>query len=224
MTKREKRQQARELRKQGWSYRQILKELKVSISSVSLWCRDIELTEEPEQALVEGKKMWGDDNKGAQHNRETALQERIVYQQAGCTAAREERFLHIIGCMLYWAEGGKYNRGRVDFANSDPVMLELFVCFLREELHVEDAAIKFKVHYHTTDETKIRNMEQYWLNLFKLPSSALMQAQSKEGSTKRKNHLENGVCSIHVHSTEILMHILGAIQEYGGFTREEWLV
>jgi hypothetical protein len=223
MTERDKREIARELRQKGLSYRQIVKELKVSISTASLWCRDIELTDEQERALYEGKKMWGDDNKGAQHNRETALQERIVYQQAGREAARKERFLHIIGCMLYWAEGGKYNRGRVDFANSDPAMLGLFVRFLREELHVADSAIKIKVHCHTTDETKIRNMEQYWLDLFQLPLSSLKKTQSKEGSPNRVNRLTNGVCSIVVDSTEILMHILGAIQEYGGFTREEWL-
>lgn len=42
-------QQARELRSEGWSVRQIQQELGVSRSSVSLWVRDVPLS--PEQVL-----------------------------------------------------------------------------------------------------------------------------------------------------------------------------
>ena len=223
MTKPKKREQARNLRQQGLSYRQIQSELKVSLSSVSLWCRDIELTEEQQRIIDNNGLQYGDDNAGAKVNRETAYQERIVYQQAGREVAKQERFLHIVGCMLYWAEGAKHDRNRVNFANSDSVMVELFVRFLREELNVASDSIKFKIHCHTDDPQKIRQMERYWMDLLQLSESSLMNVQIKTGSNNRKNHLENGVCAIHVHSKELLMHILGAIQEYGNFTNEDWL-
>ena len=48
----EEKAQARALRKDGWSYRRIAKELKVSMSSVSLWCSDVEITQEQAEELV----------------------------------------------------------------------------------------------------------------------------------------------------------------------------
>jgi hypothetical protein len=35
--------------------------------------------------------------------------------------------------------------------------------------------------------------------------------------------LPHGTCRLAVHDTQIVQHIYGAIQAYGGFDREEWL-
>jgi hypothetical protein len=37
------------------------------------------------------------------------------------------------------------------------------------------------------------------------------------------NRLPYGTCRLMVHSTQVVQHIYGAIQEYGGFDRPEWL-
>jgi hypothetical protein len=37
------------------------------------------------------------------------------------------------------------------------------------------------------------------------------------------NRLPYGTCRLSVHSTAIVQHIYGAIQEYAGFDRPEWL-
>ena len=37
------------------------------------------------------------------------------------------------------------------------------------------------------------------------------------------NKLPYGTCRLSVHSTAIVQHIYGAIQEYAGFDRPEWL-
>lgn len=47
----EEKQRARELRTQGWSYNDILREVGVSKSTLSLWLRDIPLTDEQILAL-----------------------------------------------------------------------------------------------------------------------------------------------------------------------------
>jgi hypothetical protein len=33
----------------------------------------------------------------------------------------------------------------------------------------------------------------------------------------------NGICSIRVENTNYVLHIFGAIQEYGGFNNPDWL-
>lgn len=220
--KRTLRDEARELRKQGMSVRDIADTLGVSTSSASLWVRDIELSAEQKAALKTNQRRWGGQNAGAQVNRGKARDMRIVYQEDGRQKAREGSQLHLIGCMLYWAEGAKARNG-IYFANSDSQMLTLFVRFLREELNVAASQIKLLIHCHSDNPTEIQRIERYWLNLFDLPTTALSKTQVKKGSDTRRNILENGVCSVRVYNTELAQHIFGAIQEYGGFENPDWL-
>jgi hypothetical protein len=46
---------------------------------------------------------------------------------------------------------------------------------------------------------------------------------SKYSQKKRQGRLPYGTVRVCVHSTEIVQQIFGAIQEYGGFERPEWL-
>ncbi len=220
--KRSLRDKARELRAQGMSVRDIAAALGVSTSSASLWVRNIELSAEQKAALKANQRRWGGQNVGAQVNRGKAREMRIAYQEAGRKKAREGSQLHLIGCMLYWAEGAKARNG-IYFANSDPQMLLLFVRFLREELKVAASQIKLLIHCHSDDLNEIQRIERYWLTLFDLPITALSKTQVKKGSDTRRNILENGVCSVRVYNTELAQHIFGAIQEYGGFDNPDWL-
>jgi hypothetical protein len=222
MINRDIREQARLLRQQGKSIGEITSILEVSKSSVSNWVRDIVLSEEQIQKLKANQRRYGAQNSGAKLNQAVAKSKREFYQQAGREAAREGRQLHLIGCMLYWAEGAKA-RNAIYFANSDPNMMLLFTRFLREELKVEDKDIRLLIHCHSDNPAEIQRIETYWLDLLKLPASSLNKTQIKKGSDTRKNRLVNGVCSIRVFSTELTHHIYGAIQEYGGFENPAWL-
>lgn len=216
------REEARRLRHEGMSVRDIALTLKVSRSSVSLWVRDIELTEAQKEALKARQSRWAAQNTGAQKNRKQGLERRRAFQEAGRVKAREMRPLHLAGCMLYWAEGGKI-RNRLYFANSDPNMHLLFIRFLREEMGIEDSDITINIHCHTSDTEAIRQLEDYWVNLLGLSRSNLRKTYTKKGSEIKRSILEHGVCGVGVSSTEIIQHIYGAIQEYAGFDNPGWL-
>jgi hypothetical protein len=222
MVKRETRAQARALRQQGRSVREIAELLAVSKSSVSTWVRDIELTDTQIENLKENQRRYGAQNAGAKINQRRAEKIRIAYQAEGRARAREGSQLHLIGCMLYWAEGAKA-RNAIIFTNSDSDMLVLFMCFLREELNIRDDDVRLLIHCHTHDPAEIARIESYWADLLQLPMSCFNQTQIKKGSNTRKNILKNGVCSIRVFNTKLAMHIYGAIQEYGGFDNPDWL-
>jgi hypothetical protein len=219
----EKQAQARDLRQQGWSYRSIAKELKVSMSSVSLWCSNVEITAEQAQILHSNLSQKGDANMGAKHNKAKGLEERRAYQELGRIKAREKRKWHVIGCMLYWAEGGKTERSKIDFANSDADMIKIFMKFLREELLIPDEQINIQIYCYAQNNEERLIVENYWRDQLQLPSLILYATQVLEGTEAKHNRLSMGVCSIRIHSTEYTQHIYGAIQEYGGFVNEEWL-
>ncbi len=219
--KKELQEKARKLRQQGLSVGAIARELDVSKGSVSVWVRDVILTDE-QQGILKNNQRENGGSKGTETNRKIFLEKRLAYQNAGREYARKGRRLHQIGCMLYWAEGAKH-RNVIHFVNSDDSMMIIFVKFLREELQVKDEDMRIYIHCHTTDATEQERIKNYWFDLLKLPSSCLRRIYVKESGNRRVNRLENGVCTVRVHNTELTMHIFGAIQEYAGFDNPDWL-
>ena len=222
MVKRIVRAQAEKLRRQGVSVRDIAQQLHVSKSSVSLWVRGIELTEAQAETLKDRQRHNRGRLKGAQTNRERFKALRLEYQTAGRAKAREGRPLHLAGCMLYWAEGAK-EPNNVNFVNSDPNMMLLFMQFLREELLIPEELITLRIHCHSQDLEVQRKAERYWLDLLGLPETSLKKTLFKQGSETSKKVLHNGICTVRVHRVEYMQHIYGAIQEYAGFDNPAWL-
>lgn len=219
--KKELQAKARQLRQQGLSVSAIARELGVSKGSVSLWVRDIVLTEKQYETLKNNQRENG-GGKGTEAIRQISIEKRITYQNAGREYAKKGRRLHQMGCMLYWAEGAK-DRNYIHFINSDESMMIIFVKFLREELQVKDEDMRIYIHCHTTDTIEQERIKNYWFDLLKLPFSCLRRIYVKESGKQRINRLENGVCTVRVHNTELTMHIFGAIQEYAGFDNPDWL-
>ena len=128
--------------------------------------------------------------------------------------------------MLYWAEGSK-GRNDVQFVNSDPAMVQYFVSFLRTYYGVSDEAFRVDCNLFADHAERQHEIEQFWLDTLELPPSCLRRSTvnvySKYSKKKRKGRLPYGTVRICVHSTEIVQQIYGAIQEYGGFERPEWL-
>lgn len=221
----ELREKARQLRLAGYSLGHIATELGVVKSTVSLWVRDIELEESQIIALQENKNAkLRIQNRGAKANRDKFRAIRFGYQTEGRLRARQNPTpLHLMGCMLYWAEGAK-GRNEVAFVNSDPEMILIFCRFLKEELHLPSEMIILQVTSHSKDIEVNRKQNHYWLHLLDLPLSCLRKTVHKEGNPRvRHNVLENGICRIAVRKSEVLQHIFGAIQEYAGIEKPEWL-
>jgi transcriptional regulator with XRE-family HTH domain len=216
--------QARRLRAQGCSIKEIQQLLGVSRSSVSLWVRDVPLTPEQQAALIERIRL-GPMRAGVA-SAARARERRAAFQEHGRLRARDASTVYAAGCMLYWAEGGK-RRNSVHLTNADPQVLAFFARFLREELDVADDAMSVYCNLFADHLEHQSEIEQFWLDTLRLPRTALRKSivnvYSKYSQKKRDNKLPYGTCRLVVHSTEIVQTIYGSIQEYGGFDRPEWL-
>jgi transcriptional regulator with XRE-family HTH domain len=209
-------------REQGLSVKELARLLRVSPSSVSLWVRDIELTEEQRKELQSRSSRAATASIVA-----SALSRRVEAQGRGRRKAKLEDPLHIAGCMLFWAEGSR-NRNVVEFVNSDPAMVVFFGRFLRVCFDVPDAKMRIKCNLFADHLERQHEVEQHWLDILELPRSCLCKSSvnvySKYSKKTRRNKLPYGTCRIAVHDTQLVQHIYGAIQEYAGFDREEWLM
>ncbi len=130
-----------------------------------------------------------------------------------------------MGCMLYWAEGSK-SRNAVQFVNSDPNMLKLFVLFLTECYAVVPEKICLSVNCFLNNGLSIRGDSRLLALAARAPGSVLREPiinRSPRSSSRQKNTLLYGTARAVVHSTSIVQSIYGAIQEYSGLDQPEWL-
>ena len=222
MTKPVERELARSMRAEsGRPVRQIAAELGVSVSSVSLWVRDIEITPKQRSRNLAraGQKRgaaWADRHRDR----------RRLYQEEGRARARADDPLHMAGCMLYWGEGCKA-RNQARLTNSDPHMLRFFVDFLRQCFQVPDEQMRVRLNFYLGNGLSVSEIEEHWLAALDLPRTCLcrntINALPTSSSGLKKNKLPYGVCALYVHDTRLLQHIYGAIQEYGDFEEPRWL-
>ncbi|MGX1671590.1 hypothetical protein [Streptomyces sp. NPDC055400] len=158
------RDRARELRLQGWTYDQIQVELGCSKGSISLWVRDLPKPERrrtPEEASAIARRGWEATLRRRDEERQQTKQS--ASDEIGTMSDRE---LFLTGVSLYWAEGSKTKphrrQERVDFINSDPDMIEVYLAWLRL-LGVAPERLRFHVHIHETAD--VADAENFWATL-----------------------------------------------------------
>ncbi|WP_432145114.1 hypothetical protein [Streptomyces sp. bgisy084] len=183
------RARARELRKQGLTYDAIQVELGCSKSSISLWVRDLPKPEPrrtpAEQARIAREKRW--EHELAVRDRERRETKSAATQEVGDLSDRELLFA---GAALYWAEGAKdkpyKRREHVQFVNSDPGVIEVFLAWLRL-LGVEPDRIAYRVMIHMTAD--VEAAERYWAELVGVDVASLQKTTIKKHNPKttRKN-------------------------------------
>lgn len=224
MAKFKERVQARELRRIGQSIRVIAKKLGVSRGTVSLWCEDIELTEEQRMKLI------GDDKRGGAVGRSRAAisikNERLnrveKYMKEGRSLVGElsERDLLIAGIALYWAEGNKKNR-RLVFSNSDPKMIKVCIKWLTGCLKIPMSDIYCQVGINQIHKDRVNIVEEYWSEITGIPILSFKKVSLKKvlSSKVYGNFNEHfGTLNIIVRkSTNLNYLVLGFIDALGEF-------
>lgn len=200
--------------------RAIAEQLGVSVSSVSLWTRGIDLSGNQRAEISAAAAV-----RRSESNRRCWRERRMAYQEQGREMARRGDPLHAAGCMLFWGEGSKM-RNQVRLANSDVGLMQLFLRFLRTCYGVTDDCVRFSVNCFLGNGLALDQIEKWWLAQLVLPPACLRTAQVNRisrASARKRPPLVYGTGHLVVNSTPIVQSIYGAIQEYAGIERPEWL-
>lgn len=179
------------LRKKGYSYSEIAAVINVSQASLSLWLRNVELTQLQMDNLLLKRKNG--QAKGAKRRRDVREQQQKTIIE---TAAQEidnlsKKELFLLGTVAYWCEGSKQKAHNVSqcvvFANSDPFLIKLFIKWLKEICLIKKNDIKYSLHIHETGDTK-RAIE-YWCKTLNITTTELGRPILKRHrtATTRKN-------------------------------------
>ncbi|MCL4354316.1 hypothetical protein M1349_02470 [Patescibacteria group bacterium] len=219
MAKSKEKLEARKLRKEGQSIKSIAKTLKVSSSTVSIWCRDVKLTPKQIKILEQHSR---DPNYGKRleyslkQQRERNIKIKTL-KNAGIRAIGKlsKRELFLVGVSLYWAEGFKKD-SQVGFASSNPEMIKLFIKWLRDCFNYKIQDLSVRVTVNISHNYRIQDIQNYWSRTIMIPENHFQKPfYQKVKWEKIYENPENyfGVLRVKVRkSTDFLRKICGMIE------------
>ena len=219
MAKQKEKEAALKLRQDGMSIKDIAQRLSVSKSTVSYWCRDIQLDEKTIKNLAEKSKKSGVEAflKIAENKRLKRLQDTEDAQKAGVEALGKlsKRDIFCIGLGLYWGEGYKKGNQEFGFSNSDPVMIAFYILWLKTVFNIERDQLTLRVSINHAHINRITVVENYWSDTTGIPlaqftKTSLIKTASQKIYTNTEDHF--GTLRIKVQKgTQMRREVLGML-------------
>ncbi|MDO8741772.1 MAG: hypothetical protein Q7J11_01340 [Candidatus Roizmanbacteria bacterium] len=219
MAKSKEKIKARKLRQKGESIKKIANLLNVSVSTASLWCRDIELTNKQIENLRKrqtdpfyGKRLDYYLKKKKEFNLKLSN-----LKQEGINSIGEltKRDIFLIGIALYWGEGFKKD-SLVGLATLDINIAKFFIFWLNKSFGITPKDLILRLTANISYKSKINELSKYWSRELKIPVSQFSKPFFQ--NTKWKKEYENkddyhGVLRIRVRrSIDLLRKIFGYIE------------
>ncbi len=162
---------ARGMRKQGESIIVIARKLNLPKSTISIWCRDIELTKAQLKKLFSRKEdglkraqilgaLWNKNKKAAEISRAKQL----GLKEIGALSQRE--FL-VAGLAFYLSEGSKKN-GWVEFINSDPSIIAFMNKWVQTFFSVKEKELGISVFINQVHRSRENEIKKFWINYLQI--------------------------------------------------------
>ncbi len=188
----------RELRRKGWSLSEIYREIKVGYGSVSRYIKGVKI-------LPQYRQVWLSKRKGSVTRK--LRQENEAYQKAKTLIgklSKKEKLLFISA--LYWGEGGKID---LNFTNSDPEMISVFISGLKNVLGIKPNDIRVSIRIY---EDLDRNLcLTHWSRIVGIPAKDFVSVNILEG--RKSGKLQYGLCRVRIKKGGIVLKYLQAINK-----------
>lgn len=198
LPKPQEKQQAITLRKQGLSYSEILQHVPVAHATLSLWLRDISLSEEQKHRLRDISQGAG---ARARKNQRLGLQVKLENEvQREFSKLIKDPFF-TAGLMLYWAEGSKAKpwqiTAKTSLINSDEqVILTIRKWFLK---YCKISKEKFVYWLHIHETADAQKAREVWASILNINEKEIRITLKRNKVVGRHKHDDyKGLISISV--------------------------
>ncbi len=191
------------LRKDGFSLKEISDKLKIAKSSASVWVRNIEMSTKAKERINQLKKVGINKAKKINHENAVVRNKKCIDWSIKIFSKKELSIFEyqMICSLLYWGEGAKFSN-RIEFTNSDPKMVKVFLESLCVGFGVDRSKLRVNLHLHNYhNEFKQKKM---WCDLLKISENQFNKTFWKENSFKIKRTDYPGCIRICYHSKEIV--------------------
>lgn len=181
------------LRKKGFTYSEILREVPVAKSTLSLWLRAVGMSKRQEQKFTLKKREASKRGGLARRKQRLDITDKIRKKAIEDINSISSRELWLMGTMLYWAEGSKakehFPSQGIIFSNSDPMMIRLFLKWLDSCLNVTKEDITLEIYIHQSSAGRIKECKKFWATTTGFPEANFDKIYFKKDKlkTRRKN-------------------------------------
>ena len=184
------------LRKEGKSYSEILKVVPIAKSTLSDWLRDVGLSKAQHQKLTIKRLEAAKRGALAKHRQKELLIEEINKKALKDIQHVSKRELWLIGIILYWAEGTKEKNfhpgSSINFNNSDPRMIKVFIKWLLESCKIYKDRINFEIYIHENSKNNVEVVRKYWAKVSGFPLEKFHKIYFKKNKIKKTNRRNTG--------------------------------
>ena len=206
----DERRSAIALRRQGWTYDAIKRQLGVSKGTLSSWLRHVPYT--PTEGTRVRRRLASIAAGLVLHHRKLARTTAIQREAEQSLPEVDRDMLHLLGVMAYWTEGSKTQDGIVAFTNTDPSLIRLVQRWWMECCGVDPNRLRLHIRVH--HDTVREDAEAYWRGVTGIPESQCEKTTIKESGSggRRIRKIRNGIATIKVCDTNFHYRIAGWIQ------------
>jgi hypothetical protein len=188
----ERAEAGRRLRRLGWSYGEIMSILPVAKGTLAGWCREIRLSEDQCRAIASRTGTRFGVPRDTQRKRRAEV-ERIRSMALAEVPVLLTEPMWVAGTVLYWGEGRKTKK-ELELANADPAALRLFMRWARR---YHDRAARFRACLNLHADNDEGAAIAWWCEQLGLaPRDFTKTFVKPDGTGHRKNHLPHGVCRV----------------------------
>ena len=194
--KKELQLKAIELRKQGYSVKELHKKLGVSKSSISLWVSTVPLSVKAKKRLMQN---YTNGQIASQKTiKEKTRQKNIVAQNFANTilpkSELDKNIQALLCSMIYLCEGNKSVRAGVTFTNSDPNLIASFVYLLRNSFDLNEKKFRVLMHLHSYHDEKTQ--KEFWSKITNIPKTQFHKSYLKPSNGRYKKEGYQGCIKV----------------------------
>lgn len=165
-------EQALLLRKRGKSVKNIAKLLNISVSTASLWCREVKLTTQQSEKLKHRKIRIRHLRRLAKQSHLEKLKrvKKLLKESSAEIGKLTYQELFLVGLGLYWAEGFKSSKeARLGFCNSDPRMVIFMIRWFKKALKIKAEDFILRTEFNESHKDREEDIKNFWSMLTNIP-------------------------------------------------------
>lgn len=218
MAKSELKLKARELRDSGKSIKDIARITGTSQSTVSLWCKDIRLTDKQLKKIL-GEKEYliaRGRLKGANFQRMKRVNAiKVATQESLRLNKLTETEFFIAGLALYLAEGTK-TYGTVQFTNSNIKIIKFMIDWFRHFYHISSAEVKFSIHINSVHRNREKDVMSFWKKHLQVKTgnfTRIRYTKTKQAKKYENHNIHYGTIDFRIKKSTSLLYKLNALTD-----------
>jgi len=202
------RKEATELRKRGYSVNEIHNTLGVSKGSVSLWVRDVPLSDRAKARILLKRR------EGIEKSRQVKFAQTSAKLKGATEFALEalrkipndKNHARLYCALLYWCEGEKSkNDTSLIFTNSDPLLVTAFLRSLRQGYEIKEEKFRVCIHLHGYHDTKTQL--SMWSKVTGISTDQFIKPYLKPTSGRYQKIGYEGCASVRYHDVKIARQV-----------------